>query len=93
MYDHCCQSLGELLPSDLRSLGCGILGVLDNISLFISVKVVPSLHIGNYLEGADRDLIKIRLSSQRNPKSRLFNFPPQRLTFVLKETLVFQFKI
>merc|ERR1719348_1778399 len=34
---------GELLPSDMRSLGCGLLGVLDNISLFIAVKTVPSL--------------------------------------------------
>ena len=36
-------SLGELLPSDVRSLGCGMLGVLDNISLFTAVKTVPSL--------------------------------------------------
>jgi len=34
---------GELLPSDMRSLGCGLLGVLDNISLFIAVKTVPTL--------------------------------------------------
>ena len=27
----------------MRSLGCGLLGVLDNISLFIAVKTVPTL--------------------------------------------------
>ena len=37
---------GELLPSDLRSLGSGLLGVFDNISLFIAVKTVPTLIAG-----------------------------------------------
>ena len=45
-------SLGELLPSDMRSLGCGLLGVLDNISLFISVKAVPSLVSSLGMHGA-----------------------------------------
>lgn len=31
------------MPSDMRSLGCGLLGVLDNVSLFTAVKTVPSL--------------------------------------------------
>ena len=34
---------GELLPSDLRSLGCALQGVLENISLFTIVKLVPVL--------------------------------------------------
>ena len=29
---------GELLPADMRSWGCGLLGILDNISLFLAVK-------------------------------------------------------
>ena len=37
---------GELLPSDLRSLGSGLLGVLDNVSLFIAVKTVPTIIAG-----------------------------------------------
>ena len=52
VYHHRCQSSGELLPSDMRSLGCGILGVLDNISLFISVKAVPSLVSSLGMHGA-----------------------------------------
>ena len=51
-YHHCCCLLGELLPSDMRSLGCGLLGVLDNISLFISVKAVPSLVSSLGMHGA-----------------------------------------
>lgn len=43
---------GELLPSDMRSLGCGLLGVLDNISLFVSVKAVPSLVSSLGMHGA-----------------------------------------
>ena len=43
---------GELLPSDLRSLGSGLLGVFDNISLFIAVKTVPSLIAGLGMHGA-----------------------------------------
>ena len=39
---------GELLPSDLRSLGSGLLGVFDNISLFIAVKTVPTLIAGQW---------------------------------------------
>ena len=34
---------GELLPADMRSFGCALLGVIDNISLFISVKLVPTI--------------------------------------------------
>jgi len=37
---------GELLPSDMRSFGCGLLGFLDNICLFVSVKLVPLLISG-----------------------------------------------
>jgi len=37
---------GELLPSDMRSFGCGLLGCLDNICLFMSVKLVPVLISG-----------------------------------------------
>ena len=33
---------GEILPSHARSLGSGFLGVMDNISLFISTKMVPT---------------------------------------------------
>ena len=43
---------GELLPSDMRSLGCGLLGVLDNISLFVAVKTVPALVSGLGIHGA-----------------------------------------
>ena len=43
---------GELLPSDMRSLGSGLLGVLDNISLFIAVKTVPTIIAGVGMEGA-----------------------------------------
>ncbi|XP_023344596.1 uncharacterized protein LOC111713862 isoform X2 [Eurytemora carolleeae] len=32
---------GEILPSDMRSFGSGLLGILDNISLFIALKTVP----------------------------------------------------
>ena len=45
-------SIGELLPSDLRSFGCGLLGVLDNVSLFIAVKTVPTLVSGLGIHGA-----------------------------------------
>jgi len=34
---------GELLPSDLRSLGGGLLGVIDNVFLFSAIKTVPVL--------------------------------------------------
>jgi len=34
---------GEILPSDMRSFGSGLLGIIDNISLFLSVKMVPVL--------------------------------------------------
>ena len=44
--------LGELLPSDMRSLGCGLLGVLDNISLFTAVKTVPTLISSLGIHGA-----------------------------------------
>ena len=45
-------TLGELLPSDMRSLGCGMLGVLDNISLFFGVKTVPILISSLGIHGA-----------------------------------------
>ncbi|XP_023347909.1 solute carrier family 2, facilitated glucose transporter member 8 [Eurytemora carolleeae] len=32
---------GEILPSDMRSFGSGLLGIFDNISLFIALKTVP----------------------------------------------------
>ena len=35
--------LGEILPSDMRSFGSGLLGVLDNVFLFAAVKMVPIL--------------------------------------------------
>jgi len=34
---------GELLPQDMRSFGSGLLGILDNISLFVSVKMGPTI--------------------------------------------------
>ncbi len=34
---------GEILPSDMRSLGAGLLGVLDNLFLFLAVKLIPLL--------------------------------------------------
>jgi len=34
---------GELLPSDMRSFGVGLIGIIDNIFLFFSVKSVPFL--------------------------------------------------
>ena len=34
---------GELLPADQCSVGCGLLGVIDNVSLFVSIKMVPTL--------------------------------------------------
>jgi len=34
---------GELLPSDMRGFGSGLLGILDNISLFLSVKMGPTI--------------------------------------------------
>jgi len=43
---------GELLPSDMRSLGCGMLGVIDNISLFVGVKMVPTLISSLGIHGA-----------------------------------------
>ena len=46
---------GELLPSDLRSLGSGLLRVFDNISLFIAVKTVPSLIAGQLGNIVQRD--------------------------------------
>ena len=41
---------GELLPADMRSFGCALLGIIDNISLFISVKFVPTIiaSLGGY---------------------------------------------
>ena len=33
---------GELLPARFRSFGSGLLGIFDSISLFISVKLVPT---------------------------------------------------
>ena len=33
---------GELLPAASRSFGSGLLGILDNLSLFISAKMVPT---------------------------------------------------
>ena len=35
---------GEILPSDLRGFGSGLLGVIDNIFLFISVKIIPTMN-------------------------------------------------
>ena len=35
--------IGELLPADMRSFGSGLLGILDNISLFVSVKMGPTI--------------------------------------------------
>ena len=35
--------IGELLPTDMRSFGSGLLGILDNISLFVSVKMGPTI--------------------------------------------------
>ena len=43
---------GELLPSDMRSLGCGLLGALDNVSVFVAVKTVPELVSGLGIHGA-----------------------------------------
>ena len=34
-------NIGEILPADMRSIGSGMLGILDNISLFVSLKTVP----------------------------------------------------
>merc|ERR1711915_958821 len=34
---------GELLPSDMRSFGSGLLGIIDNFVLFLAVKMVPVL--------------------------------------------------
>eukprot|EP00088_Acartia_fossae_P070061 TRINITY_DN9288_c0_g1_i5.p1 TRINITY_DN9288_c0_g1~~TRINITY_DN9288_c0_g1_i5.p1 ORF type:complete len:483 (-),score=53.19 TRINITY_DN9288_c0_g1_i5:85-1533(-) len=34
---------GEILPSDMRSFGCGLIGILDNIALFLAVKSIPIL--------------------------------------------------
>lgn len=34
---------GEILPSDMRSFGSGLLGIIDNIVLFLAVKTVPLL--------------------------------------------------
>ena len=33
---------GELLPTHARSLGCGLLGIMDNLSMFVSTKMVPT---------------------------------------------------
>jgi len=35
--------LGEILPSDMRSMGSGLLGIMNNITLFLSVKSIPTL--------------------------------------------------
>lgn len=37
------MSLGEMLPADARSFGCGLVGFMDNIFLFIVAKMVPTL--------------------------------------------------
>ena len=34
---------GEILPSNSRAIGCGLIGFLDNISLFIATKTVPTI--------------------------------------------------
>ena len=34
---------GELLPADKRSIGSGLLGIMDNVALFASIKTVPTL--------------------------------------------------
>eukprot|EP00088_Acartia_fossae_P020889 TRINITY_DN22405_c0_g1_i2.p1 TRINITY_DN22405_c0_g1~~TRINITY_DN22405_c0_g1_i2.p1 ORF type:complete len:516 (-),score=34.93 TRINITY_DN22405_c0_g1_i2:32-1480(-) len=34
---------GEILPSDMRSIGSGLLGIIDNVFLFLSVKSIPTL--------------------------------------------------
>ena len=36
------QLQGELLPSNARSFGSGLLGIIDNISLFVSCKMAPT---------------------------------------------------
>ena len=38
------------MPADMRSFGCALLGIIDNISLFISVKLVPTIiaSLGGY---------------------------------------------
>ena len=33
----------EILPLKARSFGCALIGLLDNLSLFLSAKMVPSL--------------------------------------------------
>ena len=43
--------VGELLPSNLRSFGSGILGGISYISLFIAVKVPPSIQQTIGLDG------------------------------------------
>ena len=42
---------GELLPSHARSFGSGLIGILDNISMFISCKMVPKLNVIMGLHG------------------------------------------
>lgn len=39
----CFMLQGELFPAELRGFGCALLGILDNVSLFASVKLVPTL--------------------------------------------------
>ena len=34
---------GELLPVSVRSFGSGLLGIIDSLSSFLSVKLVPTL--------------------------------------------------
>merc|ERR1712032_327083 len=52
-YDsHHVSCSGELLPADMRSFGCALLGIIDNISLFISVKLVPTIIASLGLGGA-----------------------------------------
>lgn len=34
---------GEILPSNSRAIGCGLIGFLDNISLFIATKMAPTI--------------------------------------------------
>ena len=42
---------GELLPADMRSFGSALLGIIDNASLFVSVKLVPTItaSFGGYI--------------------------------------------
>ena len=39
------------MPAHAKALGCALLGVLDNLSLFLSVKTVPALQEALGLHG------------------------------------------